>query len=84
MFWRLMHLLFRWNYVVLDLCDGTNLIRHAYQVGPHLFAHPYLPDTRARLLPGGQVKGQNYIDGWRPVTPETDRRDRKATHGGRR
>ena len=71
--YRLLHFLFRFEYVVLVLFNGERMIRRVYKIGNTLYAHPYLPHTRCQILPGGKVVGKIYIDGWEPITPKTIR-----------
>lgn len=63
--------LFGRQYVVLIFFDGKSRVRHAYVLGNAVYAHPYLPETRVRLLPGGKTKGRDYIVGWEPITDKT-------------
>lgn len=69
MMWRLWNRLFRWEYVLLMDFEGYTKIRRAYRLHDSMWAHPYLPETRVELLPGGRVRGRCYIRGWRPLTP---------------
>lgn len=56
------------EYVVLNSYDGMHYVRRAYRLGSSWFAHPYLPETRARLHPGGRLDGRCYLTGWEPIT----------------
>lgn len=64
--------LFGRQYVFLVLPNDELVICHAYNIGHKMFAHPYLPRTRAELLPGGKIgKGPIYVHGWHPITDKT-------------
>ena len=57
------------QFVVLKTIGGT-FLRRAYVLGDRVYAHPYLPDTRAELLPDGSVEGPIYVKSWHPATKE--------------
>lgn len=59
---------FNREYVILVHHDNSMPVKHAYQLGGDWYAHPYLPDTRCKLLPNGDIEGQSYIKAWKPVT----------------
>lgn len=65
---KLMNYLFSWQYVLLICGDQENMLRRAVKMGEKWYAIPYLPDTRAQLLPGGKVSGKSYVIRWDPVT----------------
>jgi hypothetical protein len=59
------------QYVLLVHHDRKKRVCRAYVLGGAVYAHPYLPETRCKLLPGGKVEGECYIHGWEPITPKT-------------
>ncbi len=59
----------RRQYVLLVFHDKERAKCKAYKLGDSWFAHPYRPNTRCKLLPGGDVEGPNYINRWEPITP---------------
>ena len=59
---------FGFEYVLLKFFDNQYCLRRAYYLGERLYANPYLPRTRCRLLPGGKTDGVLYIKSWLPVT----------------
>lgn len=63
--------LFGTQYVLLKMMDGDRKLCRAYTLGNDVYAHPYTPDTRCKLLPDGGLMGQPYVVGWEPVTDKT-------------
>lgn len=55
------------EYVLL-IGSSERKVRRAYRLGNKLYAHPYLPETRCELRPGGETVGQCFIKGWEPIT----------------
>lgn len=68
---RMLNKLFGVQYVVLTHFDGKSYVKRAYSMGGHVWANPYLPHTRTKLLPKGRVRGACYVDSWSPITDKT-------------
>lgn len=67
-FQRFMSFFFVWQYVLLHHVDGDIQLKRARRLGYFWYAYPYLPHTRTKLLPEGEVEGQRYVTSWAPVT----------------
>jgi hypothetical protein len=39
-----------------------------YPIGEHWYAHPYMPETRVKLLPEGRIEGNGIVLKWEPIT----------------
>lgn len=66
---------FGMKYVFLMWHTGVLSVRAAFLLEDgHLYADPYLPDTRVVLISGGNVirnDRQSYVIKWLPITKNT-------------
>ena len=70
-FQKVMSFIFNRQYVILYTINQNNKICRAYELGGGIYANPYMPDTRTRLLPEGNTTGQSYVLRWEPITEDT-------------